>query len=254
MYNTDYEDLLEKFKVISNIGWIKGINNNTNSVGLTFENLINKKADSLFFPDYKGMEIKCTTRFSRFPISLFSLAFDGPSLYEINKILQKYGNNDSLYENKKSLLGNLKLNKNIVINDKYFFKLVINYKEERIYLNIYDIYYNLIESESYITFDSIRKHLLIKLSNLALVVASKKVDNDNSYFRYYKITIYKLKGFKEFLTSLEHNDITVNLVCRVSRSGEDKGRQKNKNLVFQIKKDAVSSLFEEIECYDMDKL
>ena len=69
--------------------WIKGINNSTNSVGLTFESLINKIPDSMYFPDYYGIEIKCSQRFSRYPLNLFSLSFDGPELYEMNRLLKK---------------------------------------------------------------------------------------------------------------------------------------------------------------------
>lgn len=45
----------------------------------------------MFFPDYYGTEIKCTTRFSGYLISLFLKSFDGPLLYEMSRILEKYG-------------------------------------------------------------------------------------------------------------------------------------------------------------------
>ena len=51
----------------------------------------------MFFPDYYGIEIKCTTRFSNYPISLFSLAFDGTYLYQMNLLLQKYETNVDNY-------------------------------------------------------------------------------------------------------------------------------------------------------------
>jgi len=84
-----YKHLIENFKDISKLKWIKGINNFTNSAGLTFESLLNKNADSMFFPDYQGIEIKCTQRYSRYPITLFSKSFDGPLLYQMNEILKK---------------------------------------------------------------------------------------------------------------------------------------------------------------------
>ena len=96
------EKLLKKFKIISKSGWIKGINNYTNSAGLTFEALLDKKTDSMFFPDYEGIEIKCTQRFSRYTITLFTKSFDGPSLYQMNKFLNKYGKNDIIYKDKKN--------------------------------------------------------------------------------------------------------------------------------------------------------
>lgn len=182
----NYEELLRKFKVISKSKWIQGINNYTNSAGLTFEALLDKKSDSMFFPDYQGIEIKCTQRFSRYPITLFSKSFDGPSLYQMNEILNKYGRNDIIYKDKKILNSNLSCNKKILVNGKYYFKLEVSEKEQKIYLAIYDVSDNLIEKEAFINFETIKTVLELKLSTLALVYASKKQIDNIPYFRYYK--------------------------------------------------------------------
>lgn len=87
MINKKYSNLINNFNLISQKKWIKSIVNNTSGVGLTFEYLLGKLPDSMFFPDYYGIEIKCTTRFSRYPITLFTKAFDGPSLYEMMLML-----------------------------------------------------------------------------------------------------------------------------------------------------------------------
>ena len=48
--NEQFHGLIQKFVEINKKGYIKGINNNLlNSCGLTFENLLSKKADSMFF-------------------------------------------------------------------------------------------------------------------------------------------------------------------------------------------------------------
>lgn len=96
----DEKKLIKKFIEISKKRWIKGVNNTTNSVGLTFESLLNKESDSMYFPDYGSIEIKCSQRFSRYPISLFSLSFDGPRLYEMNRLVQTYGKKDIIYKDK----------------------------------------------------------------------------------------------------------------------------------------------------------
>ena len=95
------KQIINKFIEISKMKWIKGINNSTNSVGLTFESLINKIPDSMYFPDYYGIEIKCSQRFSRYPLNLFSLSFDGPELYEMNRLLKKW------YHHKSSIFFNI---------------------------------------------------------------------------------------------------------------------------------------------------
>lgn len=248
----NYHKLLEEFKNITNKMWIKGINDYTNSVGLTFENLLGKKSDSMYFPDYRGIEIKCTQRFSHYPINLFSLSFDGPMLYQMNIILQKYGKVDYVYKDKKILMTTLSCNNKTLVNGKFYFKLELSKKEEKLYLEIYDLQNNLIKKEAYINFSTIRSRLELKLTMLALIWASKRNFEDGSYFRYYKIAIYKLKSFDKFIELLQKDIIQIDIICRVSRSGEEEGRQRNRNLIFRIKKEKIEELFKIIELYDYD--
>lgn len=250
--NESCKNLLKEFKSISKLRWIKGINNFTNGCGLTFESLLNKKTDSLFFPDYQGIEIKCTQRFSRYPITLFSSAFDGPSLYEMNELLNKYGKNDIIYKDKKVLNATLVYNKKVLVNNKYYFKLEISENEQKLYISIYDSTNKLIERNSFINFETLKTKLEIKLSTLALVFASKKEIDNYPHFRYYKIIFYKLISFKKFIDLLKQNIIIVDICGRVSRSGTEIGRQRNKNLVFKISKDNLKQLFNPIKIYDND--
>jgi len=250
-YNYTY--LLEKFKNISKKMWVKGINSNTNNVGLTFEALLNKKSDSMYFPDYQGIEIKCTQRYSRYPISLFSLTFDGPSLYEMNQILNKYGKHDHIYKDKKILMASLSCKTKTLINGKYYFKLDVSFKEQKLYLEVYNREGQLIEKNAFIYFETIKERIKLKLSMLALVWASKRVIDEDVYFRYYKINIYKLISFSTFIELVKEDLVQVDIVGRVSRSGDEKGRQRNKNLVFKIKKENINKLFECLETYDADE-
>lgn len=64
-----YDELLKEFKIIVDKKWVKGVNNLTSAAGLTFEKLLGKKPDSLYLPDYYGIEIKTTQRYSRQVIS-----------------------------------------------------------------------------------------------------------------------------------------------------------------------------------------
>lgn len=70
-------------------------NNKIGNIGLTFEKEINKESDNMFFPDFEGIEIKCTTRYSDYPIYLFSTALEGKTFSEIKRIIDKYGYYDS---------------------------------------------------------------------------------------------------------------------------------------------------------------
>ncbi len=242
----EIKTFIEKFKVISKKGWIKNENKSWGSVGLTFEKQLGKKADSMFFPDYYDIEIKCTTLNSKYPLFLFTLSLDGPTFPEINRLVKNFGHYDKDYPDKKVLFE--------TINDdnsrhKFRFKFDINREEEKIYLCVYDIHQNLIEKESFVYFDSIKNHLLAKLNNLAVIFAAQKTLNKEKFFHYYKLQIYKLKNFEIFLNLLEKNIIKVDLIARISKSGTDVGRYRNKNLVFKIDKDNIWRLFDRIYSY-----
>lgn len=247
----EYKKLINEFKKIASKRWITAINNSSNGVGLTFESLLNKQPDSMFFPDYYGIEIKCTTRFSRYPITLFSKSFDGPTFYEMNRIINQYGTFDYKYKDRKTLMSNLKTNELVHVNNQFYFELKINKENEKLYINIYDNSKVLIENSPYINFSTLKEHLELKLSNLAIVYASKKKIDTNIYYRYYKICIYKLKSFEKFIELIEKNIIKVSIIGRISRSGNEEGRQRNKNILFQIPKENIDDLFNKVIMIDL---
>ncbi len=247
----EFENIIKKFKKINKIGYVKGVNNNlNNAAGLTLESYLGKPADSMFFPDYEGIEVKCTQRFSRYNIGLFSLSFDGPELYESNYLLQKYGVNDETFQENKKLIATLKLNKKVLVNDKYYFEFKIDYKKEMLYISIYNIDMVHLEDRAFIYFDSLEKRLNVKLKKLALFYASKKKIEDNLFFRYYKLECYKYKGINAFLEALETGAVAASLVLRFSRSKETLGKNRNKNIQFSIKKNSVEKLFDKIYSYE----
>lgn len=247
----EFENIIKKFKKINKIGYVKGVNNNlNNAAGLTLESYLGKPADSMFFPDYEGIEVKCTQRFSGYNIGLFSLSFDGPELYESNYLLQKYGVNDETFQENKKLIATLKLNKKVLVNDKYYFEFKIDYKKEMLYISIYNIDMVHLEDRAFIYFDSLEKRLNVKLKKLALFYASKKKIEDNLFFRYYKLECYKYKGINAFLEALETGAVAASLVLRFSRSKETLGKNRNKNIQFSIKKNSVEKLFDKIYSYE----
>lgn len=205
----------------------------------------------MFFPNYQGIEIKCTTRFSRYPISLFSKSFDDPSFFEMNRLINTYGTEDNIYKGRKILMANLKVNEKISINNNYYFELKIDKKKGKIYINIYDNNNKLIENEPYISFNSLKEHLEVKLTNLAIVYASKKEIDDKINYRYYKMCIYKLISFDKFIELLENNIIKTSIIGRISLSGNEEGRQRNKNLLLQIQKENILYLFNTITTIDL---
>lgn len=244
--NENSKQLIDEFYRISKKGWIKSNSKSFGSVGLTFEKELGKKPDSLYFPDYHGIEIKCTTRYSKYPLYLCTVAFDGPTFPEIDRIIEKYGYYDKDYKDKKVLFEELSCTCKTVVNDKYKFKLQIDYNEEKLFLCVYNLYDELIERKSFVYLDSIKNHVMLKLRKMAIVKALKTKKAGEEYFKYYNMNIYLIKSFETFLKLLEEGNIGVSLIARIGKSGNDKGRYRNKNLVFYIKKESIDMLFEKV--------
>lgn len=248
--NTTEEKLIKEFHKIKNKGWIKSVSNSTGSIGITFENELNRKQNSSILPDYYDIEIKCSSRYTVYPITLFSSTFDGPSQFELKRIVEKYGYKDKIYSDKKILTAYLSCQYKYFLNNQYFFKLELSTKEEKLYLCIYDINQNLIEKQSFITFKTIAKHLNIKLKKLALIYGKRKIINNETFFQYYRMELYHLKELSVFIELLNKGIINVSLIARINKSNNHGGKYKNKNLVFSIKRENIPLLFDKIysEC------
>ena len=212
-----------------------------------------KKIDFDYSPDFNGIEIKCCTRFSKFPLTLFSLAFDGPTDKEIIRINQLYGENDKQFNDKKILIKTLKYNQLSKLDSGYFLGIDYNENDNRLYLCVYNENKELIDKESYILIETMKEHLLKKLRKLAIIKASKKKDNDKEYFRYYELNYYEMKSFDTFLKLLISGNIQICITSRFSRSGINQGKYYNKILVFQIKKSDIEKLFTKKYSYNSDE-
>lgn len=241
--------IVDKFNEVLKKDWVPGINDKSfGNVGLTFERELGKKPDTTFFPDYYGIEVKCTTINSRYPVYLFSAAFDGPTYPEIERIIEKYGTYDYFYKNKKVLYTKVSFKEKTLVNSKWYFQF--SKDKDKIFLNVYDLDKNLIEKKSFIYIKTLYNHLMIKLQKLAMVYALQKNINGKKHFKYYKIDIYEMKEFGKFIYLLENGYITASLVSRLGRSGNDAGRYRNKNLAFAIDKEKLYFLFDRLYYYN----
>ena len=240
------KSLINEFSRINNKGWIKSKYKSYGNVGLTFESEINKKVDSMFFPDYKDIEIKCSTRFSRYPLHLFNTAFDGPTFPEINRIIEKYGYPDKDINDKNIFIAKLNCKNLCCVNNNLKFRFEIDKEREILILCVYNKNNELIERESFVYLDKLKDHLCLKLNKLALIKASKKVIDGDIYYRYYSLELYKLKSFETFLNLLERGIVEISIVARLTKSGDKIGTYSNKSLDFSIKKNFISLLFDKI--------
>ena len=246
------ESLIKEFEIIADKGWIESISKSTGSIGLTFEKELKKKPDNRWIPDYKGIEIKCTKKLCSYPIGLFSLAFDGPTKHETQRIIEKYGHYDKIYKNEKVLCVNINNYKQSITNKKYIFKLDIDLKDKKIYLCVYDLSNNLVEKESYINIKTMYVHAITKLRNMAIIYGMSKIENDIKYFKYNEISIYRLGSLEKFISALKNGIISAQLTVNVGKNGTKKGKIRNKNLTFLLKKRYINEVFDKVYEYKVN--
>ena len=64
--------------------------------------------------------------------------------------------------------------------------------------------------------------------------------------------MYNLINFETFINLLIKDGLEISLISRIEKSGTDKGRYRNKNLIFTIKKDKIEKLFNKIYTFNYD--
>ena len=125
--NECINDLKLKFNTINERGWIKASSHGNGNVGITFENELGKERENLPIADYKGIEIKTNLEENgRKYITLFSSNPDGKYIFQNKVLLEKYGNYDKEFIDKKNLFARVNA-KNYKYVNGYYMKLNVNY-------------------------------------------------------------------------------------------------------------------------------
>ncbi len=236
------QSLISKFKLIKEMGYVESVNNNSSGIGLTLEKLLGKKVDNFPLPDYKNIELKAKLAYSKTPISLFRLTPFGKDFYELKRIVKKYGYYTKSSGNQKYLNGSVYANiKNKI--GSYYYLLNINKEKHILELYIYNSKMELIDSCTYWTFDNLEEALYRKLKILAFVTTYSTTKKNKRYYKYYKITIYKLKTFNDFLNAIENGKISVCFSVDIYKNGEKKGLQHYHGVCFRIYEKDLLAIF-----------
>ena len=240
--------LKNKFETIKKLGWIKSIRKGSTGIGATFEKLLGVNENSFEIPDFDGIEIKTKRNYSNSFTSLFNYSPEGKYSYEIEKIKDKYGYPDKIIKKYKVLNKSFYCNTKIRVSN-YYFILKVNMESKKIILNIIDLYGKLVENNIYWDFDEIKEKLNRKLHFLAFVNASRKIINNDEYFKYYKMDLYELKDFNTFIYLVEKGIIRITFKMSIFREGTKIGQLHNHGTSFDIKEEDLSKLFNRIATF-----
>lgn len=232
-----------KRKVITD-KWIESKDKGDGGVGITLESLLEKERENFEIPDYKGIEIKakCSSRESY--ITLFSAVPDS-YLFEIQRLVQKYGYPDSQFPQFKVFNLAVYGDRKVKMRNHYF-KLYVSWKSRQVVLRVYDKNFQVVDELTSWSFEMLKEKLERKLSKLALVHAKRKFENNVVYFKYTDIEFYQLVSFERFLTLIENGMIRITFRIGVYKDERRFGKIYNHGTTLCIDESNIGRLFNRI--------
>lgn len=247
MITEELNNLKKEFERIKSMGYVKASRSGYTGIGKTFEDLLGKKEDSLELPDYHGIEIKTKRGYTRSYTTLFGATPQGKKEFEIKRLRNAYGYPDPIYKSQKLLNTSVQANCSTLVGNRYLFKLIVDYEEQKVFLLVTDKNMNFIEKKSYWTFEVLKEKLERKLQYMALVKAWPNTINGEEYYKYYDIDFYILKSFEDFLKLIEEGTVRVTFKIGIFKKGRRAGEIHDRGTSFEIQEIDMLKLFDKIE-------
>lgn len=244
MMENTIKKLKKEFDRIAKKGYIRGIYNNSASIGRTFENELKLPRNTMEIPDYEGVEIKTRRTYSKSYITLFTAIPDGDRPQEIERLKNAYGYPYKKDKRYKTLYANIYGNIKTFGGVKYQYKLDVDRKNKKIYLCVYDRFNNLIEREVYWSFMYLESKIMLKLQILAVVNAWPKQIDGWNYFRYHRIEFYLFKDFEVFLRLIEDGVIRITFKVDIHKDEEHYGQTYDHGCSFDIQEKDIVKLYD----------
>ncbi len=238
--------LKTEFERIKAMNWVPSLRRGTTGIGYTFETLLNKPEESFELPDYGSIEIKTKNIFSPTSIKLFCATPDGDELFAIQKLRDQFGYPDKIHSETLVFNGNVGSTNFTPIGSHYLFKLKVDEQSQVIRLLVIDLNCNFICNNISWSFDMLKQKLLRKLSYLAIVEAEKKFEHKQVFYKYKRITFYKLKDFNTFIKLINNGIIKVNFTIGTIKKGPRKGQTHDHGTKFEIDLKNITSLYDKI--------
>ena len=246
----NFIELKKEFERIKKLGFIKGISNNANASGLTFEKLINSTSGDICIPDFGNIELKVLRSYKLARVNLFTSAPDGKYEKANQWLAENYGYNGIETTEgmiNKELLCTFSGNYKNTAKSGYKFIAHIDYIKCKIFIHIYDKNNKIISNNDiYWDFDTIEDKVYRKLSSLAIIDVNKNIIDGDNYYSYTNMKCYKLKSMATFLNLLENGIIKISINVGLYKTGDKKGKYNDHGTSFSILKKDINKLYNEL--------
>jgi len=243
---TDLELFIEAFNKVRNLGFHRTHRVGNTGIGKTFEDLLGVAENNLKEPDLHGFEVKSQRALSSSYVTLFTKSPTMPK--SANTMLREnYGSYDSKYPDLKVLHASIFSTRDSQHKSGYKFTLNLDDDNQRLYLIVKKD--ELIEnSETYWSYEVLKKTMEKKLTNLAFAKVETRQINGEEEFYFDKATIFSgFLGLDNFLDLLSRGDIMFDIRVGVYKTGPNRGKTHDHGSGFRIKRDNLKLLYQDFE-------
>ncbi len=236
-----YEELRiieEELKRIKNMGYIKNIRKKREGELATFLSLLNNKNIC------HKIDIKLKKDFTKKYITIFNANIEPQKENEIKRLKDKYGFLSNNIKKDKIFKLSVQANYSTQAENKYLFKLILDYKKEKLFLAVYDHHFNLKECKAGWDFSYLESIYKKKSPYLILIKVWEQTIDKVKHYKFYDYYIWKLKSFNEFLKLIEDGTIRVTFKIDIYKKGPKKGEICNRGIVFEIQELELNKLYD----------
>ena len=234
-------NLEKELKRVKQADYVKDTRNNRAGCERTLYDLLNVN-----IKDLSNIALKVKKSETRNYVTIFNARPEGKDKEQIKRIRDKYGYIESLENKKKVFNASIQANYSKFINGKLF-RLEVNYNSLRVYLNVYNKDFTLIDCKTYWSFDALKNYYEKHAEYLYLIKAWEKKENKDKFYKYYDYDLYKLISFAQFLTLIEDGTIRVTFRINVFKKGPKKDKIDDKGTSFEIQELDLLKLYQKVK-------
>lgn len=247
MGKSNKEIIIESFRDVKALGWVKSRRKNNTGIGKTFEDYMGVVENNIDEADLLGYEIKSHREDASSYVTLFTKSPSHP--HRANAYLnQKYGMPYDDAPQLHKLHTSIFANRSNKFYNKYSFRLLNDSANGVIKICVYDLDSNeLLDDEVYYTYDSISKIIDKKLKNLFYVTANREYRGEDEWFEFTKAEIYTKPSLGNFLKLLDEGFIMFDIRIGSYKSGKNQGKPHDHGSGFRILQSNIKLLYEVCE-------
>lgn len=250
MERDNREFIIQEYRKVKELGWVKSNRRNNTGIGKTFEDYIGVVENNLEEPDLAGYEIKSHRAQTASYVTLFTKAPNFPrggNAY----LNRKFGTPYEDFPQLNKLHTSMFATKFNTYGGKYSFRLINDKEAKVLKIGVYDIKtHQLIDCSVGYTYKCLETVLRKKLKNLFYVSAQRRFEGLDEEFYFNHAEIYTEPSLEKFLELIDKGLIMFDIRIGCFQSGPKFGKAHDHGSGFRILEQNIHLLYDNKEVID----